>query len=288
MKNILLVAVVFISLVSKAQDCSVTFYSEVGETFYVMINGVKKNNFPISNVKVEGLSSETAYKARVSINDGSGSIITKNLYLEPNTNSSVNIKINKKGDWVMRWMGSAAAPVAQKQTYSEPSSTQTTTVTTTTSNTPIDKVKSAFSMNVNVNIDENNGNDGTTNGKVNLNSNVNTTTTTTSKKPVYQEAIARCDYPMHSTDFEAAKKSIKSKSFAESRLVIGKQIIKSGCPTSEQVRDIVKLYTFESGKLEIAKYAHDYVYDVGNYYKVNDAFTFESSIKELNEYIEGK
>ncbi len=31
--------------------------------------------------------------------------------------------------------------------------------------------------------------------------------------------------------------------------------------------------------------AYGRTYDIGNYYKVNDAFTFESSIDELNGYI---
>ena len=42
----------------------------------------------------------------------------------------------------------------------------------------------------------------------------------------------------------------------------------------------------ESTKLEFAKYAYKRTYDIENYYKVNDAFTFESSIEELDAYIQ--
>ena len=36
---------------------------------------------------------------------------------------------------------------------------------------------------------------------------------------------------------------------------------------------------------DFAKYAYGYTFDLGNYYKLNDAFTFESSISELNNYV---
>ena len=47
----------------------------------------------------------------------------------------------------------------------------------------------------------------------------------------------------------------------------------------------MNLFSFEDSKLQYAKYAYTYTFDLGNYYKVNDAFTFEMSIEELNEYI---
>jgi hypothetical protein len=40
--------------------------------------------------------------------------------------------------------------------------------------------------------------------------------------------------------------------------------------------------------LEFAKFAYAYTYDQGNYYKVNDVFGFESSIRDLEEYLKRK
>ena len=45
------------------------------------------------------------------------------------------------------------------------------------------------------------------------------------------------------------------------------------------------LFSFEDSKLDFAKYCYGYTYDLGNYYMVNDAFDFESTIEELNNYI---
>jgi hypothetical protein len=47
------------------------------------------------------------------------------------------------------------------------------------------------------------------------------------------------------------------------------------------------LFSFEDTRLEFAQYAYAYTLDLRNYYKLNDAFTFESSIDELNKYIQG-
>jgi len=85
-------------------------------------------------------------------------------------------------------------------------------------------------------------------------------------------------------DFEQAKQSIASKSFDDSRLTIAKQIISSNCMLCSQIKELMKLMSFEENKLELAKFAWNHNLDKGNYYTLNDAFTFESSIDELNKY----
>ena len=81
------------------------------------------------------------------------------------------------------------------------------------------------------------------------------------------------------------KSSINSKTFEESKMTIAKQILNNNCLLSGQVREIMLLFTFEDSRLDFAKYAYGRTYDIGNYYKVNDAFTFESSIEDLDSYI---
>jgi hypothetical protein len=93
---------------------------------------------------------------------------------------------------------------------------------------------------------------------------------------------------MSPMDFNDLKNTISSKTFEDSKMTIAKQVLQNNCPLTSQVKDLMGLFTFEGTKLDFAKYAYDYTYDVGNYYKVNDQFTFESSIDELNQYISGK
>jgi hypothetical protein len=142
-----------------------------------------------------------------------------------------------------------------------------------------------------------------------------TTTTTTNEQPVAQSQVTMqaqpqpkpqvqpqpkpanavpgyngsvgCANPMSDADFQSAKSSITSKSFEDSKLTIAKQVTSSNCLLCSQVKEIMKSFNFESTRLEFAKYAYKYTYDKGNYFKLNDAFQFESSIDELNEYING-
>lgn len=86
-------------------------------------------------------------------------------------------------------------------------------------------------------------------------------------------------------DFASAKTSISSKSFEDSKLTTAKQVANSNCLTADQVKQIMKLFSFEDSRLDFAKYAYTHTFDVGNYFKVNDAFQFESSIDELNDAI---
>ncbi len=92
---------------------------------------------------------------------------------------------------------------------------------------------------------------------------------------------------MSPVDFDQAKASISSKNFEDSKLTIAKQIIQGNCLLSSQVREMLELFSFEDTRLNFAKFAYAYTLDLGNYYKVNDAFKFELSIDELNKFIQG-
>jgi hypothetical protein len=93
---------------------------------------------------------------------------------------------------------------------------------------------------------------------------------------------------MTQVNFQKALESIKSKSFEDTKITTIKQIVKGNCITVSQLSEIIKLLTFEASKIEIAKFAYDYVSDTNNYFQVNDLFTFSSSVDELNEYLETK
>lgn len=105
--------------------------------------------------------------------------------------------------------------------------------------------------------------------------------------PGYTGAVG-CPWPMNDSEFGSMKGSIESKTFEESKMTMAKQMLKDRCLKVSQVKGIMGLFTFEDSKLDFAKYAYDRTYDIGNYYQVNDLFTFEASIDELNQYLESK
>jgi hypothetical protein len=52
-----------------------------------------------------------------------------------------------------------------------------------------------------------------------------------------------------------------------------------------QVRELMEAFTFESTRVEFAKFAYPMVTDKERFYIVYDAFTFSSSIDELDDFI---
>jgi hypothetical protein len=84
------------------------------------------------------------------------------------------------------------------------------------------------------------------------------------------------------------KSSISSKSFSETMMTVTKQGVKGRCLSTGQVIELMSLFSFEKDKLDLAKYLYDFTGDRQNYYRVNDVFSFSSSISELNNYIENK
>ena len=120
-----------------------------------------------------------------------------------------------------------------------------------------------------------------------------TTTTVTEKKVVSAPASTAtastgCYSAMPDSDFKTAKASIGAKSFEDSKLTMAKQVMKNKCLKTSQVKEIMDLFSFEETKLSFAKDAYSYTMDKDNYYLLNDAFSFETSIEDLNNYIESK
>jgi hypothetical protein len=103
--------------------------------------------------------------------------------------------------------------------------------------------------------------------------------------PGYIGAIGCNGAPMSPENFNRAKNSIKAKSFSDSKMTLAKQITNTNCLTSQQAKEITELFNFEDDRLEFTKLSYSSIYDLDNFYIVNDAFEFESSIEELDEYI---
>ncbi|MFM7024123.1 MAG: DUF4476 domain-containing protein [Flavobacteriales bacterium] len=94
-----------------------------------------------------------------------------------------------------------------------------------------------------------------------------------------------CGIAMDDVDFNDAKSSISSKPFEDSKMTVAKQITENNCLSTSQVKQIMGLFTYEETKLEFAKFAYSHTVDKNKYYKINDAFTYSTSIDELQEYI---
>ena len=92
---------------------------------------------------------------------------------------------------------------------------------------------------------------------------------------------------MPEADYLRLKATIDNQSFDSNKLAIAKQAAAANRMTAAQVAGLVRMLTFESNKLELAKAAYANCTDRNNYYLVNDAFTFSSSVTELTNFTSG-
>lgn len=296
------------SIESLAQNSNAIFFTENGERFTLILNGLRQNDKPETNVKITDLNAST-FKAKVIFEDKNIAEKNFNVYVEPGSETTMTIKKNNKGEYVLRMVSTvpvAQAPPTPPSTtvihYGAPAqATQTVTqqTTTTTSSGTSENV----SMGINMNVDGQNAgiNINVSGMDPNMSSSSTTTTTITTTThdhhvhqtpqptqvvyvPGYSGPIG-CPNPMNPADFGNVKQSISSKSFEDSKLTIAKQVLNHNCMTSAQVKELLGLFDFENTKLDFAKYCYGRTYDIANYYVVNDAFDFESSIDDLNTYI---
>lgn len=305
----------------QAQNSNAVFFSENGERFYIVLNGLRMNDVAATNVKVTDLN-QPAYKAKIIFENTDLGEMDKSIYFnDPGYEIVYVIKKNKKGDYKLGYQ--SAVPIAQAPpapaaqsviVFGAPAPApvvvapaptavvveETITTTTTTGGGSVNQGTGeninmsvdmgGFGMNVNVNT-----NDAGMNTSTNSSMTTTTTTTTTTSNTnmgmndqvIIVEEPAPCP-AMNSAEFSDACGSIRSKSFSDSKMTLAKQIVKGHCVNSVQVRDMAKLFSFEDDRLEFAKFAYPYTVDQNHYYKVNDAFTFESTIEELDEYIHGR
>jgi hypothetical protein len=302
---------------------SVGVFNQEGERFWVIISGIKQNDTPQTNVKITGLT-EPNYKIKVIFENSSLPAIDKMIFtrdVDGNyLSTSYEVAKDKKGEYKLKLSSYAEVPATNNNTqYSTPlvlvekpaantnqvttNQTTTTVVTGNTNNAgdggsvSINAVDPVTGEVISVNMSVAGGVAGT-GGAVTTTTTSTTTTTTNNVQtntqiqehyvmPGYSGPVG-CPWPMSEQDFQSAKMSISSKSFEDSKLTMAKQVLTSNCMLCSQVRDLMNLFSFEATKLDFAKFAFSRVFDQGNYYKLNDAFTFESSIDELNDYINGR
>ncbi len=323
---ILTTVFLFSVLAVLGQKSNLVVFSEDGEKFTLSLNGAEQNIEPLKYIKLTDLApgyyklniifndvSIGEIKKGISLNAG---METTAMIKQKSGNVYI---LRYQGENPIPSTGQSAgnnqaSSIHTVQTTSEPGISSSTTVTESTTITTsstgqaqpvgeninmdvsVGDESASLSINVNANVSE--GSSGTV---ASTYSSTTTTTSTTSSSSGWQSGESSysetnqlsgyngqtgCNYPMTDSDFNEAKQSIASKTFEDSKLLIAKQITKANCLLASQVKQIIKLFEYEDSKLDFAKYAYKYTYDQNNYYKVNDAFEYELTIEELNEYIE--
>lgn len=296
MKKVILLSLFFISTLGVfTQNCNLVVFSEDGLNFFLIVNGERINDQAKANVKKTDISTAFA-SVKIKFADESIAEISKpNLMLAPGEEITYVIKKKKNGEMALILKNQTSASNTammddrnDNNTNNSGGSTttttttgssnvvikETTTTTTTTGGTTDNVTIGIGGIGVSVSVNDGTGVSGST-----------TTTTTTTTTVAATEVVDPCAKGMNSTEFSNAKKSISSSSFDDTKVSTIKNIVGGKCFTSAQLKEMISLLSFEDNKLEVAKYAYAYVVDPGNYYVINDEFTFSSNIDDLNNHI---
>ena len=314
MKQLLILfALAIVSNSIIAQKAEAVIFSEAGEKFTLYLNGIQINEEPTNNVVASDLDME-GYQVRADFEDSSLPDMTANMMVKFGMKATYKIKLNRKGKYVLRYFSESAMgtpakaePVVMEEQVNtrvaeEPAkvqSTMTTTTTTSTVDTPdqsdSEEVKMSIAidglgMDVDMSV-EGISMEVESSSEMTQSTTVTTTTveeTVIQAEPVEEVISGRCAAPVSDSEFNDFMQGMNAKTFADSKMIVAKQFTQANCVTSKQVSQVMKAFDFEDDRLDFAKFAHDYTFDQHNYYMVNEAFQFEMTIEELDQYIQSK
>jgi len=199
MKKTLLLFTTLFAFTNVFAQMNAVIYSEAGEKFTLYLNGESMNSSPLSNVKLQGLTSEF-YQARVDFQDAAlADFSNNNFALHPGMEVTYQIKKNKKGEYVLRYFTENAISATSKTNTNTDNNTvkdfavvddapnaaapaggnsKTTTTTTTTGSNSTQNNTGNIGMNINLdgtnlgmNVNVNETGNGTS-GNVGMNINV--------------------------------------------------------------------------------------------------------------------
>ena len=257
MKHSLLTLVFSVSaLFAMAGQSSLRIFSEEYTPFYIYLDGVRQNNAPTLDFKMNGLNKDH-YSVRISFPNSFLPQINKNHLMVIDENgrngdAAYKLKKNRHGKPMLRFNRFSA------HSFYSPYG------------------NNSNNMNNSCNHPHEGNNYNNSNGYSNPNNNSNG----------YNNGSNHynCN-SMNGATFQRALRAIDDEVFSDNQLQLAKRITKSKCLTSAQIKEVAQVFSFDDTKLEYLKFAYEFCHDKSNYWIVNDVLTFESNKRALNKYI---
>ena len=277
---------IIVALHGVAQETSnLIIFASDSTPFYAIVNGIKQNPDPQINIKINGLLNNQNH-VKIVFSNGNIPDIDKNFYFESmNVEATARIVSTEKGN-ILRYfgevaMGQAATNEQQLQViYQSVDSSVTNMVVV--DDTVMIKTTSVNDSAMNNNFEVS---DTATNTSSGMNAESEVQTTSIADVSGYKGKTG-CIPPL--SDVNAIKNAVEKEDFSDKKIMIAKQALKGKCMSVQNIITITESLYFEDEKLEFAKFAYDYTYDVDNFHQLNKIFDFTSSKEELNEYLSKK
>ena len=86
-------------------------------------------------------------------------------------------------------------------------------------------------------------------------------------------------------DVDALVQAVQQRPFEASRLSIAKEALRESSLQAADLKRLLRSFDFETSRVELAKYAYAHVADRQNFYRVYEAFDFESSVQEVQQAV---
>lgn len=93
---------------------------------------------------------------------------------------------------------------------------------------------------------------------------------------------------MDDATFTTFLTKMKDKGFDNQRLDFVKSTMKNNWFTTDQVLQMIQTFSFENNKVDFAKVIWHKTTDKGSFFKIYEAFTFSSSEKSVQEYVDAQ
>ncbi|MCC9136642.1 DUF4476 domain-containing protein [Pontibacter silvestris] len=103
--------------------------------------------------------------------------------------------------------------------------------------------------------------------------------------PVQDSEEDACRNLMDKYDIDKLIESVDGREFESTKLTIACEAVRSGSILAEDLKRLLEQFSYESSKVELAKFAYNYVCDKEHFYYVYDAFENDISIRELGDYV---
>jgi hypothetical protein len=102
--------------------------------------------------------------------------------------------------------------------------------------------------------------------------------------PRYEEPASGCRNLLDRYDMDRLIDAMKGRDFESTRLTIAREAVRNSSILSEDLRQVLLQFEFESTRLEFAKFAYDSVCDKERFYYIYDAFQSDHHVRELEQY----
>lgn len=295
---------------ASAQSNHLVVFSEEGYPFHLVVNGVAFNAKPETSVRATEVPGQVV-KLKFIFADPALGEVNKTAQL-PSFGREYTYKVKKSasGDWLLKLENSVVAPdlvpaqpaVLQTSVVQSANTVNASTSTGTYYSASSTGTSSSFATNAGGGVSVNVSGVGVNPNPLGLPTAHDVSVgiaTYDAAQTHYQPAPAHyvmpgyngpigCPWPMDNGQFSNARQTVAASTWDETKLTVSKQVIGANCLTCAQVRELMTLMGWEESKLDLAKFAYGYTYDLGNYYILNSAFEWESSVTDLNNYINGR